>query len=145
MDVINTDQLGQCLSTLRNSYLLLKKHPKDSIEYEVSRNSLVKAFEMTLEQSGKLLQKKLTPYFPSKQAVDALRFKDIFRQAHKFSILNEEETERWLKYRDNRNTTAHNYGQTFAGETLSLMGDFLKDANHLKWIIDHDKPEAQTP
>ena len=127
MDIINTDHLGQCLNTLRNSYHLLKNSQNGSVEYEVSRNSLVKAFEMTLEQSGELLRKKLVPYFPSKQAADELRFKDIFRQAHKFSILNEEETERWLKYRDNRNTTARNYGQAFAEETLSLIDDFLKD------------------
>ena len=100
---------------------------------------------MTLEQSGKLLKKKLVPYFPSKQAVDTLHFKDIFRQAHKFSILNEVETERWLKYRDNRNTTAHNYGQAFAEETLSLIEDFLKDAEHLRQIIDHDKSETEAP
>lgn len=58
---------------------------------------------MTLEQSGKLLKKVLNPYFASKKSVDILTFKDIFRQAHKHSLITEEETKRWMQYRDNRN------------------------------------------
>lgn len=116
---------------------MLKMTQEDTIDYELYRNSLVKSFEMTIEQSGKLLKKKITPYFPSKKAVDALPFKDIFRAAHKHSLLTDDETERWMKYRDNRNNTAHDYGQAFAEETLSLMEDFLLDAKRLKTVIDN--------
>ncbi|MCI8337312.1 MAG: nucleotidyltransferase [Lachnospiraceae bacterium] len=137
MSEINTEYLQRCIDTLEKSYLMLQEAVKDSIDYELYRNSLVKSFEMTIEQSGKLLKKKITPYFPSKKAADALPFKDIFRYAHKHSLLTEEETARWMKYRDNRNSTAHDYGQTFAEETLSLMEDFLTDAKNLKKVIDN--------
>ena len=83
----------------------------------------------------KLLKKKITPYFATKKAVDMLSFKDIFRHAHKYSLLTEEETNRWMKYRDNRNSTAHDYGESFAVETLSLIKDFLNDAKNLKKVI----------
>ena len=66
-----------------------------------------------------------------------LTFKDIFRYANKHSLITEEETIRWLKYRDNRNNTAHDYGRAFAEETLALIDDFLKDAKHLKSVIDN--------
>ena len=92
---------------------------------------------MTLEQSGKLLKKVLNPYFASKKAVDMLSFKDIFRQAHKHSLISETETQRWMKYRDNRNSTAHDYGQAFAEETLSLVKDFLVDVKNLKKVIEN--------
>lgn len=137
MSEINTEYLQRCIDTLEKSYLMLQEAVKDSIDYELYRNSLVKSFEMTIEQSGKLLKKKITPYFSSKKAADALPFKDIFRYAHKHSLLTEEETARWMKYRDNRNSTAHDYGQTFAEETLSLMEDFLTDAKNLKKVIDN--------
>ena len=139
---IDTEFLAQNLNIIRKAYLLLKKSDEKSFDYEMCRDSIVKKFEIILEQSGKLLKKKPVPYFPSKQKLDTLTFKEIFKQAHKFSLLNEEETERWLKYRDSRNTVAHDYGQALAEETLSLMDDFLKDAEHLKQIIEHDKPEA---
>ena len=87
------------------------------------RNSLVKSFEMTLEQDGKLLRKKLTPFFAGKKAVDSLNFKDLFRYALKFSLMTENEVNRWFKYRDNRNNTAHDYGVGFAEDTLLLIDD----------------------
>lgn len=137
MSEINTEYLQKCILTLEKSYEMLMKAEENSIDYELYRNSLVKGFEMALEQSGKLLKKALNPYFSSKRAVDMLTFKDIFRQAHKHLLISEEETERWLKYRDNRNNTAHDYGQAFAEETLSLIKDFLIDVKNLKKVIDN--------
>ena len=136
MDQINTEHLSRCILTLEKSYELLLSSPEESIEYEMYRNSAVKGFEMTLEQSGKLLKKKITPYFASKKAADKLTFKDLFRNAFKHSLLTEQEVERWFKYRDNRNDTTHDYGQKFAEETLGLLNDFIQDAYRLKKIIE---------
>lgn len=91
---IDTEFLAQNLNISRKAYLLLKKSDEKSFDYEMCRDSIVKKFEIILEQSGKLLKKKLVLYFPSKQKLDTLTFKEIFKQAHKFSLLNEEETER---------------------------------------------------
>lgn len=135
---INTEYLQRCILTLEKSYSMIKSAEKDSIDYEMYRNSLVKSFEMTIEQSGKLLRKKLLPYFSGKKAVDALTFKDLFRTAGKHSLMSEDEISRWMKYRDNRNNTAHDYGQLFAEETLTLIEDFLTDVKRLKGIIDND-------
>ena len=83
MTSINTEYLSRHLETLEKSYELIKTAQPDSIDYEVYRNSLVKGFEITLEQSGRLLRKKLVPYFASKKMVDTLSFKDLFRYALK--------------------------------------------------------------
>lgn len=138
MSEINTEYLNKCLLTLKKSYELLKQSEEGSIEFEMYRNSLVKGFEMTIEQSAKLLRKKLTPYFSSKKAVDALTFKDLFRYAAKHSLLNAEEVERWFKYRDNRNSTAHDYGEQFAKDTLVLIDDFVQDTQNLIKVIKND-------
>jgi len=92
---------------------------------------------MTLEQSGKLLRKRLIPYFSSKKIVDTLTFKDLFRNAFKFSLISEDEVNRWMQYRDNSNNTAHDYGEKFANETLRLIDNFLLDSKHLKEIINN--------
>ena len=138
MTSINTEYLSRCLETLEKSYELIKAAQPDSIEYEVYRNSLVKGLEMTLEQSGKLLRKKLVPYFASKKIVDTLSFKDLFRNALKYSLIDEQTVERWFSYRDNRNSTAHDYGRAFAEETLMLIDDFIKDVKSLKKIIENE-------
>ena len=138
MSKINTEYLQRCIDTVVRSYDFLKNSELGSIEYEVFRNSLIKGFEMTLEQSGKLLKKKITPFMVSKKAADMLTFKDIFREANKCSLISNEETERWMVYRDNRNTTAHDYGESFAEETLKMIPDFLNDVRNLKKVIDND-------
>lgn len=136
--MLNTEYLTKCIKTLEKSYACIKTAQEGSIDYGMYRNSLVKSFEITLEQSGKLLRKCLAPYYASKKIVDSFTFKDLFREAHKHSLLSEEEIDRWFVYRNNRNNTAHDYGKAFAEETLSLMDSFLKDVYHLKEIIEHE-------
>ena len=137
MDKISTEYLEKCIKTLEQSHKLLKAAEADSIEFEMYRNSLVKGFEMTIEQSGKLLRKKLAPYFATKRELDRVTYKDLYRHALKHGLLESDEVERWFKYRDNRNDTAHDYGVKFAEETLSLIDSFIEDAYKLKGVIDN--------
>jgi len=137
MDKINTDHLQKCIDTLAKSFVFLGRAEEDTIEYEMYRNSLVKGFEITLEQSGKLLRKKITPYFASKKEVDQLVFKDIFRHASYHGLIDDEQVNRWLEYRDNRNNTAHDYGIEFAEITLKLAETLIEDAQKLKDLIDN--------
>jgi nucleotidyltransferase substrate binding protein (TIGR01987 family) len=116
---------------------MLKQREMGSIEYEIFRNATVKGFELTLEISGKLLRKAIKPYFASSQLVDKLTYKEVFRHAAKHSLMSVEEVERWFNYRDNRNTIAHDYGESFAEETLTLLPDFIADAKKLQEQIAH--------
>ena len=135
---LNTEHLKRCIQTLKSSFEMLESTDKDSVEYEIFRNAVVKGFELTLETSSKILRKKLKPFFATPKDVDKLIFKDIFRYAAKHSIITTDEAERWFSYRDNRNNTAHDYGKGFAEETLTLLFDFIKDAKTLQENIEND-------
>ena len=136
---IDTSFLQRCVQTLEMSLDLLNKSEKDSIQYDMYRSACVKEFEIILEQSGKLLKKSLKPYFHSNKEADKLFFKDIFRHAANHSLITIEETERWLEYRDNRNSTAHDYGKGFAEETIKLLPQFIIDANRIVKAIQSVK------
>ena len=86
---INTEYLSRCIETLEKAYSMIKTVQEGTIEYEMYRNSLVKGFEMTIEQSGKLLRKRLEPFFGTKKALDTLTFKDLFCYALTHSLLTE--------------------------------------------------------
>lgn len=120
--------LEKCTHTLSKAYELLQSAEDESIEYDMYRSACIKEFEIILEQSGKLLKKVLKPYFANPKSVDALVFKDIFRHAALHNIIDLEACERWLNYRNNRNSTAHDYGVGFAEETLLLLPQFITDA-----------------
>lgn len=57
--MLNTEYLTRYIETLEKSCTCIKKAQEGSVDYEMFRNSLVKSFEITLEQSGKLLRKCL--------------------------------------------------------------------------------------
>jgi hypothetical protein len=135
MSPLETDYLIRCISSLEKAYTLLQQHPDSSLEYELFRSASIKEFELVLEQSGKLLKKILKPFFHSSKAVDALPFKDIFRYAAKHSVISTEACERWLVYRDNRNSTAHDYGVGFVEETLKVIPSLIEDAKLLASIV----------
>ncbi len=136
MNRIDTTYLSRCNLALERAYIQLGKYQISDLEYEIYRSAVIKEFEIILEQSGKLLKKALRPYFHSNKAVDKLVFKDIFRQAGLHGLLSIDEVERWLKYRDNRNSTAHDYGEFLANETLVLIKQFIVDSRQLIEVID---------
>ncbi len=132
---INTDFLNRCIQTLDAAYAQLQQQEADSLAYEIMRAACSKEFELVVEQSGSLLQKRLRPYFASNRQADQLTFKDRFRHAAKHGLISVESCERWLVYRDNRNDTAHRYGAGFAEATLKLLPSFIADARELAQVI----------
>lgn len=132
---MDTTFLFRCIKTLTEAQSLVVKAAPDSIQYELYRSACVKEFEITLEQSGKLLRKALVPYFHSPRGVNNLVFKDVFRHAAQHGLLSIDEVERWLEYRDNRNSVAHDYGAGFADKTLKLLPQFIEDAGALERIL----------
>jgi hypothetical protein len=135
MHNLNTDHLLQCIRTLEASLERLKKAKPNSIDYEVFRNATVKGFELCLETAGKLLRKVLKTYIANPRSVDELTYKDLFRHAAKHNLLDVKAVERWFRYRDNRNNTAHDYGLAFANTTLTLLSLFLEDAKSLQQTL----------
>ena len=133
---IDTTYLRRCLGTLEQAFGLLGGHDANSTMHDVFRAACIKGFELVLEQSGKLLRKRLRPWFASNQQVDRLVFKDVFRHAAKRGLIEAAACERWLQYRDNRNDTAHDYGEAFAATMLKLLPDFLADAKALADVIE---------
>ena len=128
----------KCILTLTKAYEGLINLSEKSVEYEIYRSATVKEFEIIMEQSGKLLKKVLKPYFHSSKVVDQMPYKDLFRNAFYKGLLSEEECERWIIYRDNRNATAHDYGENFAEETLQLIPGFLDDCNSFLKSIQNE-------
>jgi nucleotidyltransferase substrate binding protein (TIGR01987 family) len=129
---LSTDNLSRCIRTLELSLARLCESKEDSMDYEIFRNAVVKGFELTLETSGKLLRKAIKAYTGNPRAVDEFTYKDVLRHAAKHGLLDLAAVERWFAYRDNRNDTAHDYGEGFAEETLSLLPEFIADARSVE-------------
>lgn len=141
--ILDTKYYERCIHTLEKAHGLLLQSDPEEIAYDMYRSACIKEFEIILEQSGKLLRKVLKPYFHSSREADKLHFKDIFRHAVLRGIINNETCDRWVIYRDNRNSTAHDYGVNFAEETLTLLPQFITDASNLAETIEKIHNENQ--
>ena len=134
---IDTTFLRRCIASLERAVEEIERHEvDDDVMYDIYRAACVKEFELVLEQSGKLLRKRLAAWFASNRQADRLHFKDLFRHAARHDLISPDAVERWLRYRDNRNDTAHDYGEDFAEATLKLLPDFIGDARALADIVD---------
>jgi len=134
---IDTTFLHRCIEALQRALDGIVTHDgSDEVLYDVYRAACVKQFELVLEQSGKLPRKCLAAFFASNRQADRLPFKDLFRHGAKHGLLDPEAVERWLRYRDNHNDTAHDYGEHFAETTLQLLPTFITDAKALAERIE---------
>lgn len=128
---LHTDHFLRTLDTLGYALIAISNEDEGTIAYDLYRNAAIKSFELSLETAGKLLRKSLKLFGGSPRSVDALVYNDILRHAGKHGLLNEAEVVRWLGYRANRNTTAHDYGAGFANETLMILPKYVEDARAL--------------
>lgn len=132
---LNVEHLRRTADTLEQAILRLAEVDSGDVLYDLYRNAAIKSFELSLETTGKLLRKALKLYGGSPREVDKLVFNDVLRHAGKHGLLDIAGVERWINYRANRNTTAHDYGEGFANETLKILPDFLKDVRDLALAI----------
>ena len=133
----NTDHLNRCVCTLESSLVLYQKAEGGSIHQEIFRNAIVKGYELAQETSFKLIKKSLKAFGYSTKQLDTTPIKEVLRLSATHGIMTTEEVERWFGYRDNRNDTAHDYGERFAKETLLLLPQFIADAKRLEDRLRH--------
>jgi hypothetical protein len=144
---LHTEHLQRTANTLEQALLALQRcAPADGVAWDLYRNAAIKSFELSLETAGKLLRKALKAYAGSPREVDALVFNDELRHAGRHGLLDATGVARWLAYRANRNTTAHDCGEGFANETLKLLPAYLQDLRALAARLQaHFDAEAAGP
>ena len=136
---IDTTFLRRCIKTLERAFVQLSKLPTtDHPDYELYRAACVKEFELVLEQGGKLLRKRIAAYFARGKQVARLTYKDLFRYASRRDLIDIATVERWIRYRDTRNETVHDFGEDFAESTLLLLPNFIADAIQLVELIEQE-------
>lgn len=133
---LNVDHLRRCMQTLDSSLTLYQKAESGSIDQEVFRNAIIKSYELAQETAFRLLKKALKAYGHGGRKLEATPVKDILRLAAVHDLMTLPEVERWFLYRDNRNNTAHDYGEQFASEMLVLIPAFLQDIATLADILE---------
>ncbi len=133
--ILNTNHLLRCIQTMQSSLVLYRQEEAGSIGQEIFRNAVVKGYELTQETAFKLIKKALKEFGHGAKKLDSTPVKGLLRLAATHGLMTVEEVERWFSYRDNRNNTAHDYGEAFARETLTLLPGFITDVSRLETLL----------
>jgi Nucleotidyltransferase substrate binding protein like len=139
---LNVDHLRRCTQTLKSSLLFYQNAEAGSIDQEVFRNAIVKGYELAQETAFKLLKKALKVYGHGGKKLETTPVKELLRLAAVHDLLTIAEVERWFTYRENRNNTAHDYGEQFATATLGLIPGFLLDVAILADTLERKLGQA---
>ena len=134
--MINAEFYNRCITSLEKSYAAMREvSPSDKDQYGASRSACVKEFEITLEQSKKLLVECLKKI--SAGSISAkITFNGAIERAVQHNLISQEEADRWLEYRESRNNTAHEYGAEYAEAILHLLPDFMRDVKVLQKAME---------
>ncbi len=139
MNLLDNQYYERCIATLQEAFVRYSKEESGSIPKELYRSACVKEFELLVEQTVVLLRKSLGPYFAHKGMASKLNYKDVLRHSSKFGLIDIEESERWMNYRDLRNMAAHNYGSDYADETMKALSEFIADALHMASVLKQQR------
>ena len=133
---IDTSGFRRCIGTLDDAFGHLQREAPDGPMRDIFRAACVKEFELVLEVGGALLRRRLRDFLASNREADRLTFRDAFRHGAKHALITADACERWLRYRDVRNASAHDYGERFAETALKLIPAFVADARALADAVE---------
>jgi nucleotidyltransferase substrate binding protein (TIGR01987 family) len=94
------------------------------------RDSVIQRFEYTYELCHKMLKRFLVETEFNGQAINEMSFSEIIRTANEKSLLlNDINT--WSNFRKMRNVTSHTYDSNTASGVVSVVPDFINEADYL--------------
>lgn len=123
---IDITNLKSAFSTLKSSMEKLEEN-KTCDFVDMLEDSCIKRFEYTLEISRKIMKRILKKIYGKSE--EELTVNNTFRymQGYKF-ITN---WENWKNYYEKRNNTAHEYNLEKSRALVSIIPEFIKDADFL--------------
>ena len=105
------------LLSLEDILVRIKSH-RDSEEFRIYRDSVIKRFEYSLEVARKLMSKYIE-YVDKKINGQKL----VLKQAFEFDLI---ENDIWFTMIDDRNMTAHEYSEDIAIELLESIYEYAE-------------------
>ena len=132
------------LSNLKNSFSTLKECyedytlQKDEKIKTYIKDSCVKRFEYTYKTAKKIMNKFLKKEYDKTEK--ELSINNIFREMYALGLI--EKFENWVDYREQHNTSAHEYDITKTYPIIDLIPNFISDVDffitHLEQVLTDD-------
>jgi nucleotidyltransferase substrate binding protein (TIGR01987 family) len=126
MAALDISSLGSAIMQLRTGLATLSSDPADLLY----RDGVIQRFEFTYGLCHKMLLRSLEQASPAQEEIAEMSFAALVRTGSEFGLLRSG-WENWQRFREARNITSHTYDQAKAAQVLSVVPDFLGEAEFL--------------
>lgn len=136
--ILNLDSLKDSINALDKSIKVYNKIKKDDDDLILTvRAGVIQNFEIAFEQSWKFIQRWLNENI-SPDITSGITKKELFRLAAKHLLIDD--VEKWIKFKDARNSISHIYSNDLSKEVFNEALNFLPYAeNLLKRLEDNNE------
>lgn len=97
------------------------------------RAGVIHSFEVTYEQSSKMINRWLKENI-SEASAEGINQRSLFRLGAKSQLISD--SERWMEYREARNSTSHTYNEDAAENVFREAAEFIHDAKYLLSVLE---------
>lgn len=136
--ILNLDSLKDSINALDRSIKVYNKIQNDDNDLILTvRAGVIQNFEIAFEQSWKFIQRWLNENI-NPDITSGITKKELFRLAAKHLLIDD--VEKWIKFKDARNSTSHIYSNDLSQEVFNEALKFLPYAeNLLKRLEDNNE------
>lgn len=128
---IDISNLKSALETLKSSMQTLQKNSTCDF-VDMLEDSCIKRFEYTLELARKIMKRVLKKIYGKSEEELTVNNTFRFMQGYKFV----ENWENWREYYEKRNNTAHEYNLEKSRSLITIIPQFINDAEFLVKKLD---------
>ena len=127
--VLNLDSLKKSIIVLKKSIDVYNKIETNDEDLILTiKSGVIQNFEIAFEQSWKFIQRWLNENI-SPDITNGITKKELFRLAAKHLLIDD--VEKWIKFKDARNSTSHIYSTEISKEVFNEAIKFLPYAEYL--------------
>lgn len=122
---LDLSNLKNSFSTLKDCYSDYGKQTDEKLKTYI-KDSCIKRFEYTYETAKKVMNKFLKKEYDKTEK--DLSINNIFREMYGLGLIKS--FENWVKYREQRNTVAHEYDIVKTYPIIDIIPEFIADTEY---------------
>ena len=131
---LQLDSLAKSIDILERSIKAANTlNTSDEDLQETVRAGVIHSFEVAYEQSSKMINRWLKENI-SEASAERITQRNLFRLGAENQLISD--SERWMEYREARNSTSHTYNEDAAENVFREAGEFIHDAKQLLSVLE---------
>ena len=131
---LQLDSLRKSIEALERSVETASRvDDSDEDLQETVRSGVIHSFEVAYEQSSKMINRWLKENI-SEASAERITQRNLFRLGAENQLISD--SERWMEYREARNSTSHTYNEDAAENVFREAAEFIHDAKQLLKVLE---------